>query len=125
MTHLHALREARRVARPGGEIALTVFGRPERCESTPMFAALGQVLPSESGEVGGGPALHQEGMLESLATEAGLVPREAGYLVVVEGYPDLETLISAIKDPRPCPGALSRLGGPVACVRRRLAGVRG
>lgn len=57
-----------------------------------MFAALGQVLPSESGKEEGGPALHQEGVLESLAKEAGLVPREAGYLVDVEEYPDLETL---------------------------------
>jgi ubiquinone/menaquinone biosynthesis C-methylase UbiE len=88
-----ALREARRVARPGGEVAMTVFGRPERCESTPMFAALGQVLPSESGEEEGGLVLHQEGVLESLAQEAGLLTREAGYLLVVEEYPDLETLL--------------------------------
>ena len=32
-------------------------------------------------------------MLESLAGVAGLVPREAGYLEVVEEYPDLETLL--------------------------------
>jgi SAM-dependent methyltransferase len=90
---VHALRETRRVARPGGAVALTVFGRPERCQSTPMFAALGQVLPSDSGEDQGGPALHQEGVLEALAKEAGLVPREAGYLEVVEEYPDAETLL--------------------------------
>jgi SAM-dependent methyltransferase len=90
---VHALGEARRVARPGGQVALTVFGRPERCESTPMFAALGQVLPSGSGEPEGGPALNEEGVLESLAKEAGLVTRDAGYLEVVEEYPDLETLL--------------------------------
>jgi SAM-dependent methyltransferase len=90
---VRALREARRVARPGGVIAMTVFGRPKRCESTPMFAALGQVLPSDSGEEEGGPVLHEDGVLESLAKEAGLVPREAGYLEVVEEYPDLETLL--------------------------------
>jgi SAM-dependent methyltransferase len=90
---VRALREARRVARPGGEVAMTVFGRPERCESTPMFAALGQLLPSEPGEEEAGPVLHEEGVLESLAKEAGLVPREAGYLEVAEEYPDLETLL--------------------------------
>ena len=88
-----ALREARRVARAGGEVAMTVFGRPERCESAPMFAALGQLPPSESGEQAGGPILHEDGVLESLASEAGLVPREAGYVEVVEEYPDLETLL--------------------------------
>ena len=90
---VRALREARRVARPGSEFAMTVFGRPERCESMAMSAALGQVLPSEPGEEEGGPALHQEGVLESLAKEAGLVPREAGYLEDVEEYPDLETML--------------------------------
>lgn len=39
------------------------------------------------------PALHEEGVLEALATEAGLAPREAGYLEVAEQYPDLETLL--------------------------------
>jgi SAM-dependent methyltransferase len=90
---MRALSEARRVARPGGAVALTVFGRPERCESTPMFAALGQALPSESGEAEGGPALHEDGVLESLVKQAGLVTREAGYLEVAEEYPDLETLL--------------------------------
>ena len=72
---------------------MTVFGRPERCESTPMFAALGQLLPSESDKDEGGPALHEEGVLESLAQEAGLLTQEADYLQVVEEYPDLETLL--------------------------------
>jgi SAM-dependent methyltransferase len=90
---VHALREACRVAREGGRVAMTVFGRPERCESTSMFAALGQVLPSEAGEDDGGPALNEQGVLESLAKEAGLGPQEAGYLTVVEEYPDLETLL--------------------------------
>jgi SAM-dependent methyltransferase len=44
---VRTLREARRVARSGGEVAMTVFGRPDRCDSTTMTAALGQVLPSQ------------------------------------------------------------------------------
>lgn len=88
-----ALRDARRVVRRGGEVALTVFGRPERCESTAVFAALGQLLPSGSGEPDGGPVLHREGVLESLAEEAGLVTREAGSLEIAEEYPDVQTLL--------------------------------
>jgi SAM-dependent methyltransferase len=87
-----ALREARRVARPGASVAITVFGRPERCESAPVFASLGQLLPSQSaGEAG--PALHEEGVLEALASEAGLTPREAAYVEVPEAYPDLDTML--------------------------------
>jgi hypothetical protein len=49
-----------RAKRGGGAGPLTVFGRPERCESTPTFAAPGQVLPSESGEEGGPPSTGRE-----------------------------------------------------------------
>ena len=41
-----ALREARRVARPEAAVAMTVFGRPERCESTAVFAKLRELMPS-------------------------------------------------------------------------------
>jgi hypothetical protein len=90
---VNALREARRVARPGASVAMTVFGRPERCESTQVFASLAQFAPSRSSEEKEeGPALHEEGVLEGLATKAGLTPREAGYVQVPENYPDLETM---------------------------------
>lgn len=88
-----ALAEARRVTRQGGEVAMTVFGRPERCESSPMFAALGQLLPGDGGDSDDGPALYEEGVLESLAKQAGLRPRESGDLEVVEEYPDVTTLL--------------------------------
>ena len=51
------------------------------------------MLPSEPDEEESGPVLHEEGVLESLAQQAGLEPREAGYLEVVEEYPDLDTLL--------------------------------
>lgn len=89
-----ALREARRVLRPGGSFAMTVFGRPERCDSSGVFAAVAQLMPDHGG--GGrasGPQLHDEGVLEDAVTEGGLRPREAGYLSYVEEYPDLPTVL--------------------------------
>ena len=91
---VNALREARRVARPAARLAMTVFGRPDRCESTPVFASLARFAPSRSSEENGdGPALHEEGALERVAAEAGLTPIEAGYVRVPEEYPDLETML--------------------------------
>lgn len=105
---VNALREVGRVARPGAGVAMTVFGRPERCESTSVFAALRELMsppasepepepandsdeaPAE-GEVT--PALHEEGGLESVAKQAGLTPQEGGYFEIVEEYPDLETML--------------------------------
>ena len=95
---VNALAEARRVVRPGGSVAMTVFGRPERCQSTAMFEAIAALLPAKPGGEGtkSGQALHEEGALEGLATKAGLTPEEAGYIELVETYPDLETLLRGV-----------------------------
>ena len=34
---------------PGANVAITVFGRPERCESTNVFGSVGQLLPAQAG----------------------------------------------------------------------------
>lgn len=91
-----ALREARRVARPGASVAMTVFGRPERCQSTNVFSSLRRFMPPSANgaaEKEEGPGLHEEGTLESCATDAGLSPKEAGYLAFAEEYPNLETML--------------------------------
>lgn len=91
---VNALREAQRVARPAATVALTVFGRPERCQSTAVFASLKQFMPSRPpSEDEPKPAIGDEGVLEELATEAHLTPQEAGYIGFAEVYPDLTTML--------------------------------
>ena len=94
---VNALREARRVARPGASVAMTVFGRPERCQSTAVFSSLRQLMPPTAGgtadEEEEEPGLHEEGTLETRATDAGLSPKESGYLEFAEEYPTLETML--------------------------------
>lgn len=100
---VNALREAGRVARASARVAMTVFGRPERCDSTTVFGALGDLFPSAPSEGSNsddeGEAshpLHEEGTLEALATKAGLTPSDAGYLEFAEHYPNLETLLRGL-----------------------------
>lgn len=93
-----ALREARRVARPGALVAMTVFGRPDRCESTTVFSSLARFAPprprdDEQPDAEPSRPLNEEGALEALAAEAGLAPSEAAYVNVVETYPDRETMV--------------------------------
>ena len=95
---VRALAEAQRVARPGASVATTVFGRPDRCQSTAVFAILPGLMgaPAPSGDEPDedpGPQLHDEGVLEERAVEAGLEPRETGYFAFAEQYADLETLL--------------------------------
>lgn len=95
---VNALAEARRVARPGAFVAMSVFGRPERCQSTAMFKAIAELLPAKPAdeERKAGPALHEEGALEALATQAGLTLEERGYFEFVESYPNLETMLRGV-----------------------------
>jgi hypothetical protein len=59
----------------------------ERRESTPVLGSLGQSVDEE------GPALHEEGVLEALVTEAGLTPKEAGYCEVPGESTELDTIL--------------------------------
>ena len=80
-----AFREAARVLRPGGHVALTAFGRPERCESSAALEYIAPMLPD----------LAVEGDDELPVEQAGLATVEAGYLEIAEEYPDLDTLLRA------------------------------
>src|SRR5215211_7301852 len=71
-----ALREAGRVAKPGGPVVIQVWGRPERCDLTPMKDAIRSFLPSPS-DAPPMPALYEPGALEVLAADAGLRPDES------------------------------------------------
>jgi SAM-dependent methyltransferase len=88
---VEAFREAARVVRPGGHVALTSFGRPERCESTPALELLGPLLPKFAVE-DERPAVHD---LDVLLAVAGLTVVEAGHLEIAEEYPDLATILRA------------------------------
>jgi SAM-dependent methyltransferase len=72
-----AMRELRRVVRPGGRVAITSWGKPEQVEMRDVFAAVASAMPQRP--PGGGPfAWSADGALANLL-------REAGTQVVAEG----------------------------------------
>jgi SAM-dependent methyltransferase len=91
-----ALREARRVARPGAPVLIQVWGRAERCDLTPMLRALAALRPARPPS---GPPLSQPGVLEGIATEAGLTPRTAFDHSYALELPDEQTLRRLLLSP--------------------------
>jgi SAM-dependent methyltransferase len=94
-----ALREARRVAKPGSPVLIQVWGRPERCDLTPMLEAVFRMRPGPQPSGPPAPPLSQPGVLEGLAAEAGLEPETAFDLSYAVEYPDEATLVRRMTAP--------------------------
>jgi SAM-dependent methyltransferase len=74
-----ALREAGRVAKPGAPVVIQVWGDPERCDLSAMKHAWAALVPPSRGAAVAQKslALYEPGVLEDLASAAGLEPQEA------------------------------------------------
>jgi SAM-dependent methyltransferase len=107
---VNALREARRVTRPGGTVAILTWGQPERCEAAAIIKALGSLLPPFPPGAPGPFALSAPGGLEDLAERAGLAPIRAGEFSTRWEYPDSETALRAHLSSGPAANAIKHAG---------------
>jgi SAM-dependent methyltransferase len=98
---LAALTEAKRVARPGGQVAICNWGRPEKSGLVAIMGALRGLQPPPPPGAGlpEPPPLGQPGVLEALALEAGLEPAQASEVDVPFEAPDEEMLVRALLAP--------------------------
>jgi SAM-dependent methyltransferase len=69
-----ALREARRVAKPGAAVAIATWGPMERCEAAAQIATVAGLMQAAPAGAPVPFALSAPGALEAMATEAGLSP---------------------------------------------------
>lgn len=107
---LAALREAGRVARPGAPIVIQVWGRPERCDLTAMKDAVFPLGASSEAHAAPPPTLSEPGVLEGLASGAGLTPRGAFDVRYPFEYADEETLVRLLLAPAPVGAAIAAVG---------------
>src|SRR3954470_4882020 len=116
-----ALREARRVARPGAPVVIQAFGRPEQCELEAVKLAIAAYRP------GGTEAQYwRPGLVDELATAAGLEIERPFDTTYAYSYADADALAEAML----AAGGAAAVAGPEneAALRqdiiRALAGSR-
>jgi SAM-dependent methyltransferase len=87
-----ALREAGRVAKAGAPVVIQVWGPPERNDLEAMKVVARRYMPAPPPDAPPPPKLWEAGVLEGIATEAGLIPETSFDLTYAFEYPDAETL---------------------------------
>ena len=116
-----ALREARRVARPGAPVVIQVWGPHERNDLEAMKAIVRPFFPPRPPDAPPEPELWRPGVLETVARQAGLEPGEAFDVAWAYEFPDGETLARAMV----APAGIAEIVGPSGEERVKAAIVRG
>jgi SAM-dependent methyltransferase len=103
-----ALREAGRVAKRGAPVVIQVWGRHDRNDLEAMKRIIRPFLPPRPADAPPEPDYAQPGVLEDLATKAGLVPESAFDTTWATEYRDEDTLRRALV----APAGIAVLVGP-------------
>ena len=96
-----ALKEAKRVVRRGGRVAMVIWGRPQDCDHAPVMAAIAALLPPSPTRAEGPFALTEPGRLEALLEQAGLRADDSGEITSTFAWPDDETAWKGIGSAAP------------------------
>ena len=91
-----ALGEAKRVARPGGQVLIMTWGAPEGMEAASLIGALGPLMPPPPPGAPGPFALSDEAALRAFAAGAGLEPLEVFDVPSPWHYADLSTALRGL-----------------------------
>jgi SAM-dependent methyltransferase len=103
-----ALREARRVAKPGAPVVIQVWGAHEHCDLEAMKVIVRPFMPPRPPGAPPEPDLSRPGVLERMATEAGLTPETAFDTSWAYEIPDDDTLARVMV----APAGIATLVGP-------------
>ena len=94
---VNALREAGRVCRTSGTVAMLVWGKRENCELlTRVMPAVFSLLPPPPPDAPKPLPLAEPGVVEGMMVEAGLEPQGTVELPGVLAFPELDTAVRAV-----------------------------
>jgi SAM-dependent methyltransferase len=108
-----ALREAGRVTRPRGRVAMLVWGRENEIDVGTIVAAVRPFLPPPPPVAPPPIALAEPGCLEALLAQAGLAPHAGGEVDCPYEAADLATAVRALLSAGPLVAAGRRAGDEV------------
>jgi SAM-dependent methyltransferase len=74
---VNALKQAKRVAKPGGTVTMAVWGAAKDCEAAAVVKAMGGMIPPPPPGTPGPFALSEPGVMEEMLSKAGLTPGNA------------------------------------------------
>jgi SAM-dependent methyltransferase len=107
---IRALREAKRVAKAGGQVVIAVWGSLEETQAAGYLQALGSLLPPPPPGAPGPFALSEPEALAALVRQAGLEPRQPGAVRCPWEYPDLEAAMRGLLSAGPSVRAIQVAG---------------
>jgi len=121
-----AMKNLAHVARPGGRVAVLVWGPPAECDSGVMFQEFAKILPPAPPAAPGAVAWSEDGSLVALADAAGLATASVHDVANPLIYPDLATAVRTQLSSGPARKAIQLAGLPATrgALTRAFAGSR-